>query len=291
MDHRGDAVRRLAHRRLEPAVDHLAVVSEADVDDVVHDIRKRCKRVRALLRLVRANLGEDVYHRENAALRDAARMLSPVRDAAVLIQVHDGIVQAGAVAVADVRAELVERHRELRIEVLKGGALEEVRERVAAVVARIDTWPLEAIEWTTLGEGVQRVYSRGRKAMAAAYDDPRTETFHEWRKRVRYLRHQFGFLKELWPQVMRGHVKSSHALTDVLGDAHDLAILEEAVKAASAEPGRNGDHLFEFIASHRDRLRVQAEPIGLRLYAEKPSRLISRLERYWNAGVPSGAAA
>ena len=48
----------------------------------VHDVRKRCKKVRGLLRLVRPGLGPD-YRRANADVRDAARELSSLRDAHV----------------------------------------------------------------------------------------------------------------------------------------------------------------------------------------------------------------
>ncbi len=290
-DHRCEVVRRLAYRRQEPAVERLRLATEADFDDVVHDLRKRCKRVRSLLRLVRESLGEDVYKSENRVLRDAARVVSPVRDAAVLIEVHDDLVQAGAMPMAGLRTELVERHQELRRQVLDEGALPQLGETIAAVLARIETWPLESLEWETLSPGVKRIYRRGRKAMAAAYDDPSTERFHEWRKRTRYLRHQLGFLKELWPEVISGNVKSAHALTDVLGEAHDLALLRQAVETTGTDLGGDGERLCELIASRRALLRVRAEPIGRRLYAEKPSRFVARLGQYWDAGNRSGAAA
>lgn len=284
-----DSVRRLAYDRLQPAVDVLSLSPHADPDDVIHDVRKRCKRVRALLRLVRNDIGEDVYRRENVALRDASRSLSPVRDAAVMVQVHDDVVRAGALSSPDVRSALRERHEDLRHQLLQGDALPRVRQSLAAVVARSETWPVTSVEWDLLGAGIKRVYRRGRKAMAAAYEDPSTERFHQWRNRVKYLRHQLRFLEELWPDVLRGNARSAGALSDVLGDEHDLAVLERAVVAVA----RNGEAetLASFVASHRELLRVRARPIGLRLYAEKPSRFVARLGRYWEAGVPGAPAA
>ena len=290
-EHRPDVVRCLADRRLEPAVELLGLPSEADLDEVVHDVRKRCKRVRALLRLVRDKLGEDVYHRENRVLRDAARVLSPVRDAAVLIQSHDEMVHAGAVPMTDFRMELSQRHRDLRHKLLRGDSLPELRESIAAVLARIETWPMTTLEWDSVRPGVKRVYRRGRKAMAAAYRERSTERFHQWRKRTTYLRHQLRFLEELWPEVIRGTAKGAHVLTDVLGDAHDLAVLGRAVDAANVGRGRDADSLSAFITAHRQRLRVRAEPLGLRLYAETPSRFTDRLGRYWEAGTRSAAVA
>src|SRR6266852_835892 len=68
-----------------------ALRSGTPSDPRIHDIRKRLKHCRALLRLLRKSLGKDAYRRENARLRDAARPLMPVRDAAVLVQALDGL--------------------------------------------------------------------------------------------------------------------------------------------------------------------------------------------------------
>src|SRR5947209_2526672 len=287
----GDAVRRVAYRRLQPAVEALRLSSGADVDDVVHDVRKRCKRVRALLRLVRGEIGDDVYHRENRVLRDSARALSAMRDAAVLVHVHDEVVRAGAMPLAGYRMELVERHNDLQRQVLEEGILPNVRERLATVVVRSQTWPIGMVEWDVLGAGLKRVYRRGRKAMAAAYEEPSAESFHQWRKRAKYFRHQLSFLHDLWPEVIGGTENAAHALTDLLGDEHDLAMLRNAAVAAGCGPEREAEPFAEFIESRRALLRTRAQPIGLRLYAEKPSRFIGRLGRYWDAGVRRVTAA
>jgi hypothetical protein len=52
----------------------------------VHQARKSTKRVRAVLRLVRADLGEKIYKYENQTLRDAARRIAPVRDSLVAVE-------------------------------------------------------------------------------------------------------------------------------------------------------------------------------------------------------------
>ncbi|MDQ4098347.1 MAG: CHAD domain-containing protein [Actinomycetota bacterium] len=290
-EHVCDAVRRLAHHRLHPALEALDSASEADVDEVVHDVRKRCKRARGLLRLVRPDMGDEVYHRENRVLRDAARAVSDLRDAAVQVSVYDAVVRDCGVPLPGLRATLVKRHEDLRREVLEGDTLLNLRASLAAAVARTETWPVEGVDWDVLGAGLKRIYRRGRTAMAAAYDDPSTERFHSWRKRTKYLHRQLELLEELWPDVVGGAAKTAHALTDTLGEAHDLAVLQGALEAEGfgSEPG--ADHVVEFIESRRDVLRAQARPIGLRLYAEKPSRFVARLGQYWEAGVRPATAA
>lgn len=285
-----DAVRRLAFRRLEPAVEALRSTAEADRDDVVYDVRKRCKRARALLRLVRYDLGPEVYRRENRALRDAARALSPVRDAKVLIGVHDEVAEAVGTTPPGLRESLVARHEELRREIFEGGTAERVGDALAELLARIDTWPLGDGSWDVLGAGVKRVYGRGRKAMTAAADEPTTERFHEWRRRAKYHRHQLDFLGELWPDVIGASTRTARELTDVLGEEHDLAVLGEAVAEWAPSDGDAGP-LADFIACRRAVLQARARPLGLRLFAEKPSRFVDRLGRYWEAGTLPAAAA
>ena len=285
-----DAVRQLAFRRLEPAVEALRSTAEADRDDVVYDVRKRCKRVRALLRLVRYDLGSDVYRCENRALRDAARALSPVRDAKVLIGVHDEVAESAGTTPPGLRESLVARHEALRREIFESDTAERVGDTLAEVLARIDTWPLGDGGWDVLGAGVERVYRRARKAMAAA-EDPTTERFHEWRRRAKYHRHQLDFLNELWPEVIGASTRTARDLTDVLGDEHDLAVLGEAVAERVAPDAGDAGPFADLIACRRAVLQARARPLGLRVFAEKPSRFVDRLGRYWEAGALPGAAA
>src|SRR5205085_6461592 len=61
-------------------------------DEAVHAARRRGKKARALLRLARAAMGERTYRRANGTLRDAARPLSELRDAVVLVHALDALL-------------------------------------------------------------------------------------------------------------------------------------------------------------------------------------------------------
>src|SRR5262245_40743957 len=60
-------------------------------DGAVHYARKQLKRARAGLRLLRDAVARTSYSRENADLRDAARPLSVVRDARVVLDTLEGL--------------------------------------------------------------------------------------------------------------------------------------------------------------------------------------------------------
>src|SRR6476620_4264268 len=82
------SLRSIAAERLELS---LSCLNKPLTDDSVHAIRKRLKELRSLLRLLRGPLPRLTRHRENTALRDAARPLSDLRDTAVLIEALTGL--------------------------------------------------------------------------------------------------------------------------------------------------------------------------------------------------------
>src|SRR4051794_8517044 len=79
-------VRRVARQQLEGALKDLLAPSQQGRSTSVHEARKHIKKVRALIRLLRPAMGDAFYKRENAALRKAARKMSPIRDAQVRVQ-------------------------------------------------------------------------------------------------------------------------------------------------------------------------------------------------------------
>ncbi|MFO7549934.1 MAG: CHAD domain-containing protein, partial [Haliea sp.] len=81
----GDGIRRMAREQMDRALEDIAD-SDIDRHDTLHQMRKRCKKIRALLRLARGDLDNScqVYQRENECFREAARSLSSFRDAEAL---------------------------------------------------------------------------------------------------------------------------------------------------------------------------------------------------------------
>ena len=85
-----DGVRKIATDLIDKAID--ATKQRQSPERTVHELRKTCKRLRGLIRLVRPVFAD--YHTENAAFRDAGRKLSYLRDTAVLIQTYDSLLDA-----------------------------------------------------------------------------------------------------------------------------------------------------------------------------------------------------
>jgi CHAD domain-containing protein len=211
-------VQRLSLEHLDHAI---AVLESGDLspDIAVHEARKAMRRVRGLLRLVRDALGPRVYRFENVHLRDTGRLLSEARNAAVAIDTLAAVESRyGNLVTTDIfigahgalerrRAGIVEHaigDPERRGQVVR--ALRSARARYAALplegtLGGPTTRPSIRDSYGAIAPGLARTYNRGRLRMADAYRSPSDERFHEWRKRVRYLRFQMQTLTDLWSSV------------------------------------------------------------------------------------------
>ena len=291
----GDALKRGVRREIDRA---LEVLHAGDPpDEAAFDARKRFKRVRAALRLVRDELGDTVYRRENLLFRDAARPLTEARDAAMLVEALDrltGPSVGDAGAFGDVhRALSARRQTVLRRVPDAGGAFADVAAVVAPALARLDDWTVDRDGWAALGPGLGQVYGAGRRALAHAATDPSVERLHEWRKQAKYLWHQLQFLERALVSQESDLADRVHELTRLLGEAHDLAVLRDVL---TADPGAHGGHrLLKGLVAQLERrhasLEEQALVLGHQLYADAPASFVSRIEGCWEAWNPDDGAA
>src|SRR5262249_52916394 len=146
--------------------------------ETVHELRKRCKKLRAVLLLVRPALGDDVYTVENARVRDMAHWLSLIRDAHTavvaydaLLDRYDGEVHRRQFARVGRRLVKAEGHCTSDSSDLED-RYAQVRAEMEAARHRIDDWSIADLGVETWREGFVQTYRRARKAMSAAYDDP-----------------------------------------------------------------------------------------------------------------------
>lgn len=291
-------LRRIVVERASLALDELAERSSRGEAGRIHSARKRFKEIRAVLRLGRGALGERLFRRENRAYRDAARPLSAVRDARVLIDALDSLVAhfddyLKTRAFAPVRKLLERRARVSRREiVVEQGALATVRQTVTKARRRAEHWRLEAFDFSVFVDGLATAYRDGREAMAGALAEADDEALHEWRKQVKYLRHQAEVLRPIWSAGMGALVAEAKDLADFLGDDHDLAVLRVLIRGELREdvPGRERKALRGLADERRATLQKHAAASGLRLYAEKPKAFTRRMREYMGAWAPGGGS-
>lgn len=289
-----ESFRACMHEELAEATTRLRDEFDADPIEAIHEARKSLKKARALLRLVRPGLGKRVYRRENGTLRDAARLISGARDADVLVETAERLAEryAGRLPAGEFDG-LLEHLRAAATASRAATAAGEGRgEAVAAldgVAGRIDVWPLDGCDWTTVAAGMELAYARGRVAFAEADADPTVERLHDWRKRVKdYWYHQ-RLTTPAWPGVLGAQAEEAHQLSELLGDDHDLAVLADLLGGdRSLAPDPTG--LLELVGERRGELLAGARHLGALLYAERSGAFGRRTACYVEQGRAAAEA-
>jgi CHAD domain-containing protein len=284
----GDGCKRIAREQIDRAQAQLK-----DADDppiAVHETRKSLKRLRALLRLIRPSIGDDVFHAENAHLRGIARILSGARDRHVLLETVAKL-DPGA---SGTRSTLVRNVREL-LNSANGGegptvdatAMRQALGRLAEAKGRFARLRLAGGGFDLVGGGLERSYRQARRAYNAAYDELSDEAFHEWRKSTQQHWRHMALLSRAWPACLGARSNEARRLSQILGDDHDLAMLVDFVRSEAGERlGQERIARIETLALQRQQeLRALARPTGARLFAEGPGALRRRIAVYWDAAV------
>jgi CHAD domain-containing protein len=257
----------------------------------VHETRKALKRLRALLVLLRAELGAKRYARENSALRDCGRRLAGARDAEVMLGTLDSLVQRDpshftrSAALRTLRAQLLaERDTAAAHAINDPRVRREVIVELQAVRARAARWELRERGFRLLAPGLDDIYTRGRRRRRVARRRQSVEALHAWRKRVKDLRYAAETLdrggKAYKP--VRRVARHADRLGEMLGEEHDLALLEARVRERSrtfAGERKTRKRLLALIASRRQKLRKRALREGERLYRRPPRRFVRQLKR------------
>lgn len=281
----GEGFLRIAREQIGKAIDGAEDISEP-AERRVHEARRRCKKLRALFRLVRPDF--PAYDTENAFVRDAARGLAAARDMRVtrttladlmawasrpIAQGPNDEQQADAHGETQALARFVTQMRELD---QRGGA-----------------WELDHIDVDTLATGLKQTYRRGRQTRRVAERHRTDEAFHEWRKYAKYHWNQLGLLESCADAVIPSAHKCVGDLADQLGLHHDLAMLGATLRRDPVAFGRDLDIAFALEAADRRQTEIEAQitALGRQVFAERPRALEARFLAYLDGWMQREAAA
>lgn len=220
-------LRRVAAGQIANAI---AELDDPGLDQakLVHQLRRRCKKLRGLIRLVAPAMGK-AYAVENAHLRDAARRLSSSRDAQVMLETHDALIAppaapADAIDFASVRQQLQARLNQSSTteteEQLSG-----FRSDMLAMKPRAKEWQVSGKGFSAIACGLQKTHHQATRSLQDAISRPSEESFHQLRKQVKYHGYQLRLLRPLWIDMFVTYEQLCSALSELLGDDHNLQVL------------------------------------------------------------------
>jgi CHAD domain-containing protein len=269
-----DQVRAIAVEQIDKALQ--AVQANGDFDKTVHTLRKACKKLRALLKLVRP-VFED-YEPENAAIKAIADQFSVARDAAVMVETLAGLSHPAAGPVLD---RLSERARHLRSQMGEEALLASARAQLEDLRQSALEWRFGASGRAIVLPGLRKSYARFRKGFAVARDNGDSETIHDWRKAAKTHWYHTRLFEPAAPDVLGGAVVNLEKLGTMLGDHQNLAVLASWIDT-NIPPGDDAlESLCAAIAARELELASASLALGRQFVVEKPSALAQRFEQYW----------
>ena len=239
------------------------------------------------MRLVRDAIPKKEYQRSNIYFRDVGRLLSDARDTSALLEVsmtlHDNVNDASLKALLErvMHHLMAKKSAVTRYQIHQNHLLQHTLEALASAEEYVQNLQTERHGFNALSASIERVYKRGKLMMEESASHPSPENYHEWRKRVKYLRYQLNAITPIWPSMMETLEDELHELTDALGADHDFYVLHQTILTSNLNDQDDWMPLFHFIATQRKRYETKAFHLGTKLYCWKPSQFTNWLQTSW----------
>ncbi len=273
-------VRDRAVRRLDDAIDAIDAIEvlgrggNPDPDAVaeaIHEMRVRCKEVRALLRLVQpADSGARA--RVDRWVAEAGSSLGTTRDAQVLAETLAGL----SVTVAEAMTPPAGHDPD-------SGAVERAARLLRDARHEVDRWRVGR-RATPVVDGVAAGYRLAHRRFTAVRnapsDDPHDQRMHEWRKAVKRLTYQVRAVRRWAPTMLPPYADRLDDLGALLGLDHDLANAVARLEQEDAAEGTAVAAAIEVATARQSAVRIEALRLGASLFAETPPAFRRRLRAY-----------
>jgi CHAD domain-containing protein len=288
-------IRRIVDKQLALAIQNLRTIGDRRSDEAIHEARRHVKKVRAVLRLVQPTLG-DAYAPANARMRVANRMLAPIADGEAVVHTIARLRkrygrQLSRRTLDSIHTALVERSA--RID--RKAGLDRVLPKVAAVLraerGRLTRWTLTRHGFHAVAPGLEKGLRRARKAMARTAAEPTADHYHTWRRRVKDLWFQVRLVEARCGNKLLADERRLEALDGCLGEYHNVVLLEQILIEEALVSREQTVRCLHLLRRYQSALRRRAAVLGRRLFAEKPRRVMRRVDRLWHAATPIRRAA
>ncbi|ELR70442.1 hypothetical protein C900_03696 [Fulvivirga imtechensis AK7] len=285
-----DGINKLIRQEESFCLEILEKVSSSNRHNVIHELRKSGKKIRAMLRFIRHAIGEESYKAENGFYRDMGKQIAELRDSTAIIEALQhikGVYQPELANDAfEVPLKTLRAHRQKMVKQYLTGEkrLENISNHLQEKTKQQNHLSPDALTFDHVASGMRKVYARGLESFNKSKHSKDTNDLHEWRKRVKYLRYQYEIFTIVWPNVMNAYTTELDSLADFLGLDHDLSILHEQISGGrvnfkdEAEKGL----LSALINFQRDQLQRLAFLLGSNLYQDDPDSFAKKITAYWD---------
>ncbi len=256
-------------RQLEKAHSEAKAIRSSD-DERIHQIRKRCKRIRALLKLT--DSGDHKEARKcSRRVRAAAKRLSSLRDSQVIDSAFDVVANHPLTALKPATIKRVCRVVRVPLDSYKPNeqcklSAATARRQFESAIAQLRSVRFNR-KTKIRFESLAAQYDQVRSAVSMILQGD-TELFHDLRKAVKAHRYQGLFLNNRnnpSNERLETHLNQCNALGELLGQAQDIEVLRGKVIKIRGELIRRDSQRFldacEMVQDeiHRSAMQIACE--------------------------------
>lgn len=259
---------RIAYEQIDIVLNGFGEES-VPLDKRVHALRARCKKMRGLLRLLRPKMGA-AFRIEDQRFRSAAKELASYRE----MEVHRKTIESLVGRTDAPAAEPVEIPREVIVRSLM---------TLATCRDAIDHWPVKVNDFHDIAHGFERTYAKTLDAWKATQQAPNDPNFHELRKQGKYHWYQIRILERLNKPMIRPRRQALRQLQLMLGDAHDLALLQAWLEVQDEVDER----LLQRAITRKNELYAAGIATCREVYATPVDELVADFSRWWDKSRPA----
>jgi CHAD domain-containing protein len=285
-----DGIKKLIYDQISLA--RYQIENQTDIHLAIHESRRTLKRIRAVLRLTRDEIGNSNYHRENILMRDLGRRLSGARDHQVLLRTFSSLEEQYPTSFSGSEIsrikQLVKDQTDFEINHFKHdlGGFEQFKEDLVEASGRVDQYCTIRNDFLAIENGLRRNYKQGRNLLKQIGREDH-EIFHEFRKRSKYFLHHIQILRPLFPRLMKAYAKSIQKYSELLGETRDYYRLEMFLEEPGSQPipADSRKKMTGKIRQVRNELLEKIFLDSSHIYAEKPGALVNRMRRYYHKGT------
>lgn len=283
-------IRRIGLAQIDRAAAYIDAMgprpaAASDVVTPVHETRKCLKRLRALLKFARPLLDEAEGRAMGHAARDLGRRLSGTRDLDVLDHTVSRLQGSSALKPATferLHRALSAARLQPKTDAPPGHADAPLTEDLRSIRERWSALELKSAGRDLLVDGLAHSLDQCRTQFDRAFETGDGETFHDWRKAVQLHWRHMQLVQRAWPEYCGARLAEAKAISALVGDDRDLAMLQ-AFATAQSLPQLVQRDIAKAVAQLSPAYRTEAHARGGRLLADGTRGLTRRLEQYWKS--------
>ena len=272
---------RIAGEQLSSAIDQL---QDSENPERVHEARKRIKKLRALLKLIRPQLGK-AYRQLNVQFRDMGRELSLQRDCESMLEAAarlktKGLRKKQVRALTELQSHLQEnltQQKQLATNQRNPVAEGSILAAFKTALADVEYWQLKTTDKSSQWDGFLNTYRSGRQSLRTVLKQPQDEALHAFRKQAKYHWYHLQLIAPFFKKKLKTEHGRAKQLVETLRDDHDLVLLSNYLNNHAAEFSTDLTPLHELIQKQRQKLQKEAFQLAREIYHSKPQLLLKTL--------------